>query len=87
MVRTIEMIRDGFVGISVPYGAKMSSEPAGKTTASFTNVEVATFVAGNAINDVRGGANGTMLNNEIRCDVSPCADFYVSPFSDLKAGK
>ena len=50
MVSTIEMTRDGFVGIFVCYGAKMSSKSVGKTTAIFTNVEFAAFMAGNAIN-------------------------------------
>ena len=44
----------------------MLSKPVGKTTASFTNVKFAGFVAGNATNDVGGGASEVMLNNEIR---------------------
>ena len=39
MVSTTELTGDGFVGIFVPYGAKMLSKPVGETTSNFTNVE------------------------------------------------
>ena len=38
MVSVKEMVGDGFVGIFVPYGAKMFRKPVGKMTVSFINV-------------------------------------------------
>ena len=43
----------------------MLSKSVRETTAGFTDVEGTTFTAGNAINDVGGGACKTMLNNKI----------------------
>ena len=55
-----------FVNIVVSYGKKTFGKLVRETSAGLTYVECMVFIAGYAINDVRGGAYEVMRNNKIR---------------------